>query len=129
MLEDNFTVSLELEGGTLVAHRDMMDHQFLSSGDFIKFNKFSDYNVRIKKKVFVKDDPNRNCRNYPDEEFASCMECDDQSLRKEVEALAPGIDLLAVWLDQDLDSRVTTETILLYDQVQSKKKRIHQEIS
>ena len=43
MFEDKLTVGLELVGKTLVTHREMMDNQFLSSGDSIKFDKFSDY--------------------------------------------------------------------------------------
>ena len=68
------------------------------------------YIVKIKENVFVEEDPSQTCRNYPTSEFASYKECDDQYVRREVDKLAPGLNLTPVWMTDDLDM-VTTKPL------------------
>ena len=111
LLKGNVSVELELEGQNLAAHRDIQDHKFYHSGDAIKLEKYTSYRVKIKKRVFVEGDPGRTCRNYPNSEFQSYMECDDQYMRDRVDKVAPGLNLKPVWMTDDL-SKVTIEPVI-----------------
>ena len=53
-------------------------------------------------RVFEEQDPANGCRNYPNLEYLSYEECDDQFLRK----LLPG--LTPVWMTEDFD-QVSTQ--------------------
>ena len=69
--------------------------------------------------IFVEEDPNQNCRNYPTSEFASYTECDDQYVRKRIDQLAPGLNLTPVWLVDNLDL-ATTQPLPTNDGISSK---------
>ena len=80
---------------------------FFSNGDsMVMKNSFTKYTVKIKKNVFVEEDPRKSCRNYPNVEFPSYAECDDQYMREKIDQVAPG--LTPPWLTRDLE-KVTTE--------------------
>ena len=55
--------------------------------------KLSKYVVKIKKRVFKKDDSSQTCRDYPTPEFESYTECDDDYARKKIEQIASGLNL------------------------------------
>ena len=84
-------------------------HQFY--GDAMKLEKFALYRVKIKNRVFVEGEPGRTCRKYPNSEFESYMECDDKYMRDKVDKVAPGLNLMPVWMTNDL-SKVTTEPVV-----------------
>ena len=77
---------------------------------------FSNYIVKVKKNVFVEEDPKNACRNYPNLEFSSYGDCDDDYMRNSIEAVAPGLNLIPPWLTDNLDN-VTTEPILAFSQI------------
>ena len=73
----------------------IQSHQFYSTGDSITLGKgYSSYIVKVKKQVFVEEDPRKACRNYPNPEFESYADCDDQYMRDRIEAVAPGLNLI-----------------------------------
>jgi hypothetical protein len=55
--------------------------------------------VNIKKSVFVEEDPTKNCRNYPNPDYASYRECDDQWMK---DTVAPG--LVPIWLADTMET-------------------------
>ena len=66
--------------------------------------------MKIKKRMFLEGDPGRTCRNYPNSEFASYLECDDKYMRDRVDKVFPGLDLMPVWMTKDL-SKVTIKPV------------------
>ena len=76
LILNNVTIELKVGGKTLAARREIMEHQFRHSGPDMILDKWSVYLMRIKKNVFVEEDPSKNCRNYPNPNFASYKECD-----------------------------------------------------
>ena len=117
LLKDNITVELNLEDKSLATHRQIQSHQFYSTGDSITLQKgYSSYIVKVKKQVFVEEDPRKACRNYPNPEFKSYADCDDHYMRDRIEAVAPGLNLIPPWLTDDLDN-VTKEPVLASSQI------------
>ena len=108
----NVTVELKMEGRNLAAHRDIEAHSFYRTGDVVKLDGFSNFRVKIKKRVFIEREPGNTCRNYPNSDFKSYRECDDKYMRKRVDRIAPGLDLIPVWITEDL-SEVTTEPTIV----------------
>ena len=70
----------------------------------MKLAKLSHYIMRIKKNIFVEEDPSKNCRNYPNSDFASYKECDYEYMREKVKEDFPGLSLTPPWLTEDLDN-------------------------
>ena len=110
MLKDA-SVELKLEGQTLASRREIQEHRFYSSGDALKVENFSSYILRINTDVFVEEDPRQTCLNYPNDNFASYKDCDDQFMRDKLEEVAPGLDLTPTWLADDLDN-VTSQPVI-----------------
>ena len=67
-----------------------------------KRNLYRTFVVNLKKNVFVEEDPTKNCRNYPNPEYASYRDCDDRWMKDTVARLAPG--LLPIWLADNTDN-------------------------
>ena len=111
LLKDDVSLELELQGKNLAAHRNIQDHYFYHNGNTMKMKKFSTCRVQIKKKVFIEGDPGTTCRNYPNPEFKSYMECDDKFMRNRMNKVAPGLNLMPVWMTKDL-SKVTIEPLV-----------------
>ena len=78
----------------------------------MKLDIFSNFRVKIKKKVFIEGEPGTTCRNYPTSDFESYRECDDHYMRKRIDSSAPGLNLMPVWMTDDL-SRVTTQPVVV----------------
>ena len=100
------SVSLKLQQRGLILHRDYQEFRFASSGDNLELvpDKMSKFVVKIKKAVFVEEDPSQTCRNYPTSEFESYTECDDKYMKEKIEEIAPGKNLTPVWMTENLDT-------------------------
>ena len=112
ILRNNTTVELQLQGQNLNVHRKIKDHVFYHIGDPMRLDKYTTYSVKIKKRVFIEGDPGRTCKNYPNSEFKTYMECDDEYMKDKMEKVAPGLDLMPVWMTNDL-RKVTTEPVVV----------------
>ena len=64
------TVELNLEGQKIVAHRDIEAQFFYHTGDAIKLDGYSNFGVKIKKRLFIEGEPGTTCRNYPNSDLA-----------------------------------------------------------
>ena len=110
-MKQTSSIELTLQGHGLILNRDQQS--FFSSGDNLKVEskRLSKFIVKIKETVLVEEGQRQTCRNYPTREFASYADCDDQYIRKRIEMIAPGMNLTPVWINESLDSRVTTQPL------------------
>ena len=106
------TVELNLEGQKIVAHRDIEAQFFYHTGDVIKLDGYSNFGVKIKKRLFIEGEPGTTCRNYPNSDFQSYRECDDKYMRTKVDEVAPGLNLMPVWMTEDLSEATTNPVIM-----------------
>ena len=113
-MRHNSSVELKLEDRGLRLQRDPPPmNQFYSSGDTIKLvrNGMFRYIVKIRERVFKEERvPGQTCKNYPNSEFVSYAECEDQYVKDRIEEIAPGLNLTPIWTSEDLDM-VTTEPL------------------
>ena len=121
--KNNVTFQLQLRDKGLAANRMIEEHRFFSNGDTMTLktlkNSMPKYIVKIKKNVFVEEDPRKNCLNYPTTEFSSYAECDNQYMRDRIDKVAPGLNLTPPWLTSDL-GEVTTEPVSVPSEVHGK---------
>ena len=100
------SVEVHFVGDTLDTGRYIKDHSLYSSGDVIKLtgkNRNANYMADITQTIFVEEDPNNNCRNYPNQDFRNYQECDEKYMRD----LLPA-DLVPIWLSDNF-SEVSTQ--------------------
>ena len=104
--DGNNSVEVHFIGDTLDTGRNIKEHSLYSSGDVIKLtgkNRNTNYMVDITQTIFVEEDPNNNCRNYPNQDYHSYQECDEKYMRN----LLPA-DLMPMWLSDNF-SEVSTQ--------------------
>jgi hypothetical protein len=102
---ENRSAEVHVQGSSLACDRTIKAHRLYSEGDKItmqKMNLFRMFVVNLKKNVFVKEDPTKNCRDYPNPEYASYRECDHRWMKDSVARIAPG--LLPIWLADNTDN-------------------------
>ena len=92
-------VIIKLQGRTLISNREIFDNTFYTRGDqiIVHAGRFHKYAVEISKNVYLEEDKSKNCRNYPNAEFASYMECDEQHMKNICESMY----LAPIWLYDD----------------------------
>jgi hypothetical protein len=108
----NRSASVHVQGRSTICDRTIQAHMIDSSGDGIFNNEVGvqkSYVVRMQKKVFVEEDPAKSCRNYPNHDFASYRDCDNQWLKHVLASRAPGF--VPVWIAGDIEE-VTTNYVL-----------------
>lgn len=109
--EKTKNVKINLQCRTLTSNREMYEDAFYTKGDPIlaEPGKFRKYAVEISKNVYLEEDSSKNCRDYPNSEFASYMDCDEQHMRN----ICKDMNLAPIWLYDDF-SEVTKMKILNY---------------
>jgi hypothetical protein len=107
----NQSVVISLEDRSLVCNRNVGANSFYSTGDLIKLDtdNANIYTLQINKNIFVEEDSSKNCRNYPNPDFASYKECDDQWMKNIMSNLAPG--LVPIWLADNMEEVTTNMTV------------------
>jgi hypothetical protein len=104
----DLSVKVIVQDSSLVCDRNIKDHLAYSEGAEIRLDKMNvrrEYVVKIKKTVFVKEDPTKVCQNYPTSDYVSYRDCDDQWMKNGLARDAPG--LVPFWLTNDW-KKVTT---------------------
>ena len=94
-------VEIALYGTSLVANRDIYDHKFDNTGDQIYVSQpgtLKKFAVEISENSYLEEDKSKNCRNYPNPEYVSYKECDDDYMR----AICKSANLTPVWLAEDM---------------------------
>ena len=101
-------VTIHLQGRTLATNRDINENTFYTKGHeiFVESGKLRKYAVEISKNVFLEEDTSKNCRSYPNPEFASFMECDEHCMRD----ICDSLNVAPVWLYDDYE-KVTKRII------------------
>ena len=90
---------MQFKGKSLYTGRNIREHNLRSTGDDIVLreeNVSRAYTVEITQRQFVENDPFNECRDYPNPEYASYDECDNQFMRETLPGLTP------VWITEDL---------------------------
>ena len=103
----NYSIQVQLRGDTLEGRRNIKDQSLFYSGDTIQIHEEKvsmSYMVEISQQVFVEEDPNHTCRNYPTKEYASYSQCDDAAMRKMLPNITP------IWLADDF-AEVSTRVV------------------
>ena len=71
---NNYEVEIKIEGNSLSCSRDVTNHAFSDAGDAIKLHHggfVRRYSVKNKKTIIVEQDPNNNCKVYPNSDFVN----------------------------------------------------------
>ena len=103
-------VQINFHGSSLKANRDIYDDTFGTTGDAIVVDKAGTYNkyaVEISGNSYLEEDTSKKCRNYPNSEYASYKDCDDQYMRD----ICKEVGLAPVWLFEDF-SLVTQKAVM-----------------
>ena len=82
-------------------NRPIMQHQLLFSGDDIRLEKSKkfigrSYSIAFTKTEFIEKDRTKNCKIYPNDDFKSFKECDDDFIK---EAYKEFNGTLPAWLN------------------------------
>ena len=67
---------------------------------------FSKFVMEISANVYNEQDTSKNCRNYPDENFASYFDCEEHFVQKKCSSYG----LAPIWMFKDL-KKVTRDPI------------------
>ena len=105
------SVEVYLLGKTLDSRRNLRSNTFYTQGLPIrpKHRIWSSYIVKTQEVVYVEEDKSKECRNYPNPEFQSFGECDDQGAKNFLAKHFPNI--IPVWLTDNMAS-VTTRAVI-----------------
>ena len=98
-------LQISLYGSTINTHREIYDNTFYAKGDTVnaKSGELNKYAVKISKNIFLEDDKSKNCREYPNSEYASYMDCDNQYVKK----ICDKAKLAPIWLLEDISLATT----------------------
>ena len=111
MFDANRSLEVLVQGKELNTWRQISYNSFFSSGDSINPNPeaWNIYSIRIKQNCFLEEDPAQNCRNYPNSDFPSYKDCDDEMSKIHLANKIPGV--VPIWITDDLEN-VTTNVRL-----------------
>ena len=73
-------------GATLYCKRNIEEQNVFSSGASLELDKDEslEYLIQIKENIFVEEDETKNCQNYPNANFSSYDNCDDEFIKEQV---------------------------------------------
>ena len=101
--EETFkAVHIQIHGRTLVTHRNIFDHTVFTTGDALtaKAGEHKKFVLRIEENIFVEEDESKNCEEYPNSDYASYRECDDNFTR----SICSKAGLVPVWMAEQLEN-------------------------
>ena len=107
------SIQIKAQGRHLVSHRDLFHNSFYSTGDAVIGvpGFYKKYGIEISENVYVEEDPSKDCRDYPNEEYESFADCDNQYVRN----VCKKHDINPVWLTNDF-ANVTVQYFLSDDE-------------
>ena len=95
-----YRIEVYFSGKSLDTGRNIREHNLRSTGDDIILkdeNVPRAYMAEITQTEFVEEDPLNDCREYPNPEFDSYDECDNQFMKETLPDLTP------VWINDDFE--------------------------
>ena len=105
-------------GRHLIGPRDFFHYYLYSTGDAIisEEGHLKRYAVEISENIYVEEDKDKHCREYPNEEYESFGDCDHEYLKM----ICKKHDIYPVWLNNDFTN--TTTRFVLSEEEQSRLK-------
>ena len=104
------SIQINAQGRHLMSHRDLFHNSFYSTGDALISDAgyFKKYGIEISENVYVEEDPSKHCREYPNEEYESFADCDNQYVRD----VCKKHNIYPIWLTNDF-TNVTVQHFLI----------------
>ena len=106
-------ISLEVFvlGKSLESRKNIRSNAFYSQGVPIrpKNMTWASYIVKTQEVIYMEEDKSKDCKNYPNSEFQSWGDCEDQGSREILAKRFPNI--IPVWLNDNLEN-VTTRAVI-----------------
>ena len=95
-------MQIQLQGKTLATQREIYDHTVFSTGDALtaKSGEHRKFAVRIEENIFVEEDDNKNCQEYPNSDFESYSDCDNHFTR----SICSKAALTPIWMADQLEN-------------------------
>ena len=114
------SVEVYVLGKSLDSRRTIRSNAFYSKGVIIrpKNMTWGSYIVKTQEINYVEEDKSKDCKNYPNSEFQSWGDCEDQGSREILAKRFPNI--IPVWLKDNIEN-VTTRAVIEY----GNKKVVH----
>ena len=103
------SIQINALGRTQISHRELFHNSFYSSGDAVVSDAgyLKKYGIEISENVYVEEDPSKHCREYPNEEYESFADCDNQYVRN----VCKKHNIFPIWLTDDF-TNVTVQRFL-----------------
>ena len=119
-------VGIEIEDKKLFTNRMILSNKHFFSGDKIGISQAKhwqekSYSIVLEKAVFIEEDISKNCSNYPNEEFSSYNECDEDFIRMNLGDLY-SVGYVPLWSTQERRN-ITSLTTIPYSLQNWYKKR------
>ena len=106
-------ISLEvfILGKSLESRKNIRSNAFYSQGVPIrpKNMTWASYIVKTQEVIYMEEDKSKDCKNYPNSEFQSWGDCEDQGSREVLANRFPNI--IPVWLKDNIEN-VTTRAVI-----------------
>ena len=95
----SYRIDLNVIGHEIATNRDITEHFFYFTGDTLKARPGMSikYVMEISANVYNEQDKSKNCRNYPDENFASYFDCEEHF----VQQICKTYGVAPIWLYKD----------------------------
>ena len=108
------SIQINAVGRHLISHRDLFHSSFYSSGDALISDPgyMKKYGIEISENVYVEEDVSKHCREYPNEEYESFADCDNQYVRN----VCKKHNINPIWLTDDF-TNVTVQRFLSGEEV------------
>ena len=105
------SVEVYVLGKSLDSRRTIRSNAFYSKGVIIrpKNMTWGSYIVKTQEINYVEEDKSKDCKNYPNPEFQSFSDCEDQLSKDFLAKQFPNI--IPVWLSDDIEN-VTTRAVI-----------------
>ena len=102
-------------GRHLISPRDFFHYSLFSTGDAIisEEGHMKRYGVEISENIYVEEDKDKHCREYPNEQYESFGDCDHKYLKM----VCKKHDIYPIWLTNNFTN--TTTRFVLSDEEQS----------
>ena len=103
------SIQINAQGRHFLSHRDLFHNSFLSTGDPLVADPgyMKKYGIEISENVFVEEDTSKHCREYPNEEYESFADCDNEYVRN----VCKKHNINPIWLTNDFE-KVTVQKVL-----------------
>ena len=103
------SIQIVPHGRHLISNRDFFHFFFYSTGDAIisEQGRMQRFGVEISKNVYVEEDKDKQCKEYPNDQYKSFADCDNQYLR----SVCQKHNISPIWLNNNF-TNVTVQYVL-----------------